>query len=227
MVRNESTEHCPGFASCAIPEVKAGNMVENSHTGVSTRCALDEKEHWYALRTTYGRERQAYEYIVNNGGKAFYPTIRVTKEISGKRKVMEESRLPNIFFAYGTEKQIQDFVYDNVHLPFLRFYYRYFRQGANKVKEPMIIPDRQMDSLMIICKADAEDIIISSKAIEKFTKGQLVRITEGKFNGVVGRVARYQGQQRVAVEIDGLMTVITAYVPSAFLKYEEHPLGIQ
>ena len=78
-----------------------------------------------------------------------------------------------------------------------------------------------MESLMIICKAESENIIISSKTIEKFAKGQPVRITEGKFKGVMGRVARYQGQQRVAVEIEGLMTVITAYVPSAFLKYED------
>lgn len=221
MVNKENTEHSPGFASCAIPEVKTCNMVDNSYTGVSTRYAHNEAEHWYALRTTYGREKLAYEYILNKGGKAFYPTIRVTKEISGKRKVVEESRLPNIFFAYGTENKIKEFVYDNIHLPFLRFYYHYFRQGGNRVKEPMIIPNRQMESLMIICKAESENIIISSKTIEKFAKGQPVRITEGKFKGVMGRVARYQGQQRVAVEIEGLMTVITAYVPSAFLKYED------
>ena len=125
--------------------------------------------------------------------------------------------MPNIFFAYGTENKIKEFVYDNIHLPFLRFYYHYFRQGVNRVKEPMIIPNRQMESLMIICKAESDNIIISSKTIEKFAKGQPVRITEGKFKGVMGRVARYQGQQRVAVEIEGLMTVITAYVPSAFL----------
>lgn len=46
----------------------------------------------------------------------------------------------------------------------------------------------------------------------------MVRIVNGKFTGVVGRVARYQGQQRVAVVIDGLLTVATAYIPSVFLE---------
>ena len=41
---------------------------------------------------------------------------------------------------------------------------------------------------------------------------------DGKFRGVTGIVARYQGQQRVGVVIDGLLTVVTAYIPSAFLK---------
>lgn len=54
--------------------------------------------------------------------------------------------------------------------------------------------------------------------VHKFKTGQMVRIVNGKFTGVVGRVARYQGQQRVAVVIDGLLTVATAYIPSVFLE---------
>ena len=54
--------------------------------------------------------------------------------------------------------------------------------------------------------------------IQKFQAGQTVRVIDGVFKGVVGKVARYHGQQRVAVVIDGLLTVATAYVPSAFLE---------
>ena len=35
---------------------------------------------------------------------------------------------------------------------------------------------------------------------------------------MIGRVARWQGQQRVGVVVDDLVTVVTAYVPSAFLE---------
>ena len=54
--------------------------------------------------------------------------------------------------------------------------------------------------------------------VPKFEKGQLVKVTDGVFKGVVGRVARWQGQQRVGVVVDDLVTVVTAYVPSAFLE---------
>ena len=53
--------------------------------------------------------------------------------------------------------------------------------------------------------------------IPKFEKGQMVRVVDGAFKGVVGRVARWHGQQRVAVVVDELVTAVTAYVPSAFL----------
>ncbi|WP_368043386.1 hypothetical protein [uncultured Prevotella sp.] len=46
----------------------------------------------------------------------------------------------------------------------------------------------------------------------------MVRIIDGKFKGVTGTVARYLGQQRVGIVIDGLLTLTTAYVPSAFIS---------
>ena len=149
---------------------------------------------------------------------AFYPTTNVVKLIKGKRKVVTESRLPNIFFAYGTEEQLKSFVYDNVNLPFLRFYYRHIHVGRRIEKTPLIVPDYQMESLKIICAADADNTIVSLGEVPKFEKGQLVRVIDGAFKGVTGRVARWQGQQRVGVVVNDLVTVCTAYVPSAFLE---------
>lgn len=155
------------------------------------------------------------------GITAFYPTTSVVKLIKGKRKVVTVSRLPNIFFAYGTEEEIKTFVYDNVNLPFLRFYYRHIHIGRKIEKTPMIVPNYQMDSLKIICAADVDNTIVTLDEVPKFKKGQLVRVIDGAFKGVIGRVARWQGQQRVGVVVDELVTVCTAYVPSAFLEIVE------
>ena len=219
---------CAGLTSNALPEAQSTVSAESSQTGVSTRSALlketikrqhsEKVPHWYALRCTYGREKAAYDYLVNNGITAFHPTTHVVKLINGKRKVVTESRLPNIFFAFGTEEQIKSFVYDNVNLPFLRFYYRHVHVGRRIEKIPMIVPDYQMESLKIICAADADNTIVSLIEVPKFEKGQLVKVIDGVFKGVVGRVARWQGQQRVGVVVEDLVTVVTAYVPSAFLK---------
>ena len=124
-----------GFISNALPEAQSFIKAESSHTGVSTRSAHlavmpkaqtgEDTPHWYALRCTYGREKTAYDYMKSKGVTAFYPTINSVKLINGKRKVVTESRLPNIFFAYGTEEQLKTYVYDNINLSFLRFYYRH------------------------------------------------------------------------------------------------------
>lgn len=181
--------------------------------------------HWYALRVTYGREKKAYDYLVGKHVEAYHPTIKTVKEVDGKRKTVEESRLPNIFFARGTEEKIKSFVYDNVNLPHLRFYYRHIHEGARVIKEPLIVPDYQIESLKIICASEADDVIIVPPEIRKFQTGQTVRVIDGVFKGVIGKVARYHGQQRVAITIDGLLTLASAYVPSAFLEKIEDRLS--
>lgn len=180
------------------------------------RSSFNDK-HWYALRTTYSREQQAYDYITAHGGTAYLPTINVHKEIEGKHVTKRESRIPNILFAYGTLQEIQHFVYDNINLPYLRFYYSQERFNGNIVRRPLIVPERQMESLRILCAIDDGNIALVPQTDTHFHKGQEVRITQGRFAGITGRVARYQGQQRVAVIIDGLITIATAYIPTAFL----------
>ena len=226
-----------GLASDVLPEAQSNDNAESSRTGVSTNCALsgtnirkpvfseiykkrreENIPQWYALRTTYGREKKAYDYMIGKGVTAFYPTQTKVKLINGKRKEVTESLLPNIFFAYGTLNQIKSFVYDNVNLPFLRFYYRHTHVGSRIDKTPMVVPASQMESLRIICAAETDNTIITLAEVPKFKKGQLVKVTDGAFKGVIGRVARWQGQQRVAVVVEELVTVVTAYVPSAFLE---------
>ena len=177
-----------------------------------------EVPHWYALRVTYGREKKAYDYLVEKNVEAFYPTIKTVTLIGGKRRKVEKSRLPNIFFARGTEKEIKSFVYDNANLPYLRFYYRHFHFSIGRLKEPLIVPDYQIENLKIICAAEQQGVLILPYDVQKFKTGQMVRIIEGDFKNFVGRVARFQGQQRVGITIEGLLTVATAYIPTAFIK---------
>ena len=222
---NKMFPSCAGLISNALPEAQESINPKDSQPGVSTKSTLlsttnhsKDIPHWYALRTTYGREKKAYDYMTAKGITAFYPTIDVVKVIKDKRTVVTESRLPNIFFAYGTEEQLKSFVYDNVNLPFLRFYYRHTHIGSRIERTPLIVPDSQIESMKIICAADTNKTIVSLVDLPKFDKGQLVRVIDGAFMGVIGKVAKYQGQQRVGVVVEGLGTMCTAYVPSAFIQ---------
>lgn len=222
------TPPCAGLTPNVLPEAQSTISAVSSHTGVSTRNVhtgttlkqqkQEDTPHWYALRCTYGREKAAYDYFVAKGIIAFYPTTNAVKIINGKRKVVAESRLPNIFFAFGTEKQIKTFVYDNDNLPYLRFYYRHEHIGRRIIKTPLIVPKYQIESLKIICTAETNDIIVSLSSVPNFQAGQMVRVIDGAFKGVIGRVKRWQGQQRVGVVIGNMATFVTAYVPSAFLE---------
>ena len=210
---------CVGVKSSALPEVRKLFLAENSDTGVSTSNAPSTSKHWYTMRTTYGREQKAYDFIVSNGGTAFLPLIKQERVIKGKKTIVDVSRIPNIFFVYGTEDEVKAYAFDNVHLPFLRFYYESHHEGVTLIKEPLIVPDRQIQSLQILCQAEAKDIrFVPDEMIPKFQEGESVVITQGEFKGIEGKVARWHGQQRVAIIIEGLCVIVTAYVPSAYLE---------
>lgn len=75
-----------------------------------------------------------------------------------------------------------------------------------------------MMNFIRITSIDNEHIKVVAPELCHYKNGDLVRVTEGDFAGVEGRVARVSGQQRVVVEIEGLCIVTTAYIPSAFIE---------
>lgn len=188
-------------------------------TDLPTGVSIDNvRSQWYVLRATYGRERRAADYLQSCGIDTYCPTHTIVRIIGGHRREVEEPLLPNIFFAYASEDTLKTYVYDNVNLSYLRFYYRYTGSRGNVARVPLIVPDRQIKALRLITSAAEDNIILTTEEIAKFRLGRPVRILRGSFAGLIGRVARYQGQQRVGITIPGLLTAATAYIPTAFLE---------
>lgn len=217
-----------GLTSGVLP-AKETSLQTDAHQGVSTHCAPPASHssesmyiptsHWFVLRATYGRERQAYEYMKAHHITVFHPTRTVYRKVEGKVKAFKESYIPNLLFAYGPTEVIESFVYDNNHLPYLRFYCRCFWNKGLYERKPIIIPDKQMkDFISISNQATEQDIIITTGTVKQLAKGQPVRILQGPFKGVEGFIFRYKHQQRVAVVIKGVATAITAYVPTAYVE---------
>lgn len=222
------------FAPGALPQVSDSSPLVGAKetNGVSTDCAhfvgggvklpfgksIPAPPAWYALRVTYGRVKQAYDYLVDKGVEAFCPMHKVYVQVGGKRRAVMRAVLPNIFFAFGTEAEIQSYVYDNVNLPYLRFYYRHLHEGKRIRKVPLLVPEAQIETFRIICRCAEDDTFFTPDEIRLFERGEEVRVTRGPFAGVKGRVARFKGQQRVGIYIDGVATVATAYVPNAYLE---------
>ena len=105
-------------------------------------------------------------------------------------------------------------------LSYLRFY-------RNKTKPlnlqdgkhpPLIIDNTEMINFIRLTSIDDEHVRMVDVQYCHYKSGDLVRIIDGKFKGIIGRVARVAGQQTVVVEIEGLCLVATAYVPSAFIE---------
>lgn len=173
---------------------------------------------WYVIRTSYGRVTKACAILDSCSIRRYMPLHRVVKVVKGKRKSIMEPLLPSIVFVYTDPTTIDTFMRRPDVRTFMTYYYNHFEVSSNGLNPPLVVPDSSMDNFIRATSVDNEHIMVVSPQLCHFKSGDIVRIIEGEFEGVEGRVARAAGQQRVIVELKGVCLVATAYIPTAFLK---------
>lgn len=200
------------FAPDAIPEAK------NIKTGVSVRYVPAPDKQWYVFRASYGREDQAQEQIIADGTYAYIAKRHTRKIVNGKTKKVIETLIPNLLFVYTTSAKADEYIKDTPSLSYLSYYYNHFATDNNHKNPPLTIPTREMENFILATSRGSEHMMFVQPSQCHFKGGEAVRVTDGAFRGVVGRVARVAGQQRVVVNLSGIGLVSTAYIPTAFLQ---------
>ena len=185
---------------------------------VSLGYEYDPQKSWYVLRATYGREKKAYDYIVNDGTVAYLPLRYIEKRVLGRKKRILAPLLPNILFVYAEKSKIDEYVKQTPELSFLRYYFNHLETDANGTNPPLTIAYSEMNNFIDVTSVDDTHLKVVDLSQCHFKSGDKVRITGGAFAGVQGYVARVAGQQRVVVTIEGLCSVATAYIPTAFIE---------
>lgn len=226
--RDGSMSQHTGFAPDVHPEAagsQTGESVENVRqeteeeiSEAEKRYPRDDKRQWYVLRATFNRARQAYGSITTGGTSAYIPMRYVCRLLNNHRTHRLEPFIPNLIFVYCTKEQAEKLVRDTPDMPYLSYYYNHFRLEDGK-NIPLTIDYDSMMNFINATIACNEHTMMVKPGNVRYKTGDLVRIKEGDFKNVEGRVARVAGQQRVVVEIKDFGLIATAYIPSGFLEY--------
>ena len=214
-VKNGRTEETPQSVRLtpdAFPEAKS------SKTGVSVRYVPDGSNHWYVFRASYGREDLASDYLIDDGTYSYIAKRKIRKAINGKQKKVTESLIPNLLFVYTSSDKAEEYIKDTPALSYLTYYYDHFKSDRNHKNPPLIVPQNEMENFILATSCGSEHLMFVTKEQCHFRGGETVRVTDGAFRGVEGRVARVSGQQRVIVSVTNVGLISTAYVPTAFLQ---------
>ena len=204
-----------GFTPNVLPEA------QSLQTGVSSRYARQEGHEWFVLRATYNRVNAAVEKAKKNSIKTYVPMHYVQKITVGKKKRIQQPLLPNFLFIYATREKADGFVKKTVDesSSFIKYYLdKTLPPEANGKNPPLVIPYNAMINFIKATSTDSDHVRIVTADQCHYKSGDSVRVVAGDFKGVVGKVARIAGQQRIVVEISGLCMVATAYIPSAYLE---------
>ena len=177
-----------------------------------------ETSQWYVLRVSYGRAEKANDLLTSKGIETFLPLHTVYKVIHGKRSKRRVPLLPNFLFVQTTHHIIETLLKSTPDFSFITFYFNHFETNDNGKNPPLVVPKKEMDNFIKLTDIDDEHIRVVDQSQLRYCKGDIVRVTDGAFCGIVGKVAKITGQQRVVVEIPGLCNIATAYIPKAFLE---------
>jgi transcription antitermination factor NusG len=209
--RGESNPPSTGFTPDAFPEAKS------SKTGVSVRYVPEPDKNWYVFRVSYGRADKASDYLVEDGTYSYIARKIVEKYVDGKRKRYLQPLIPNLLFAYTTPEKAKEYTGHKSKLSYLSFYYNHFRL-TDGLNPPLTIPDDEMIRFIHATCNMNRHLLFVQPCQCRFKGGEQVRVIEGPFAGVEGRVARVAGQQRVVISLSGIGLISTAYIPTAFLR---------
>lgn len=212
--RGRSRSPYVGLTSNVLPEA------QRSYTGVSSDYVQKVNYEWFVLRVTYNRTQKAHGIISTSDVQSYMPMHYVIKKEIGKKKRILQPLLPNLIFVYTTREAVNSIIKKkDEDTPILKYYLDKTRpKETNGKHPPLTIPFDAMTNFIKATSTESDHVRIVSNEQCHYKSGDIVKVIDGEFKGVTGRVARIAGQQRVVVEIAGLCMVATAYIPSAFLE---------
>ena len=125
----------------------------------------------------------------------------------------------NLLFVYATAQEAEKYVRDSKESEYTTYYYNHFYTDQRGQNPPLTISSKDMEPFVRITALQDEHVMEVDIKKCRFVSDEMVRVTFGPFEGVIGRVARVTRQNRVVVYIKGLDTCITtAYIPSHYLE---------
>ena len=213
--RGRSRSTHVGLTSNVLPEA------QRSQTGVSSDYVQKANHEWFVLRVIYNRTQKACDIISTANVQSYMPMHYVIKKEIGKKKRILQPLLPNLFFVYATREAVNSIIKKKgEETSVLKFYLDKTKPLEENGKHPpLTIPFTSMTNFIKATSTDSEHVRIVSAEQCHYKSGDIIKVIDGEFKGVTGRVARIAGQQRVVVEISGLCLVATAYIPTDFIKF--------
>ena len=200
--------------------------ISKNKGGVSVENVPNANRQWFVLRVTYGRIVKAKAFIEAKGLECYVPLRYKEVKKQGKKRIATTTLLPSFIFVHATVEQVETLLHDNKVVAnesraLLSYYFDHTiqRQGNSNRNPPLTIRDEAMNNFIRLNSIKNPYVIPVTSNNVQFKLGDNVIVTEGKFKGVHGRVARIAGQQRVIVELFDECLVATAYVPKEAMKH--------
>ncbi len=158
---------------------------------------------WFALYVQPRKEKVVEKELLKIGYEVYLPLKQELRQWKDRKKLIEVPLIPSYVFMNIEEREMWDIVRINGCVKFIWF------NG-----KPCPIPDNQIDSIKLLLEKKVE---IEQTSINP-SSGDLVKIIEGDFIGLVGVFLHKKGKNNFAVRISSLGIDLTITIDES--KFE-------
>ena len=191
------------------------DLLLDSARAYSNSPNIDNGCSWYALRVSYSRELKVQAQLREAGVRTFVPMVWRRCPVKPGMTKEERKLVPavnNLCFVYWTKPEIESYIRSFGEKSPVHFYWDRTTSSA------LVVPEKAMEDFIKVSASMDEDLIYITEITEKLREGQAVRVKEGPFKGVEGKVVRIKKSRRVLVELPGMLAVATTFVDPSFLE---------
>lgn len=170
---------------------------------------------WYALRVSYSRELKIQAQLQAAGVRTFVPMIWRRCPVGAGVTQTSKKLVPavsNLCFVHWTKHEIENYIRSFGEKSPVHFYW------DRTTSSPLVVPDKAMEDFIKVSASMDEDLIYLTEITEKLREGQVVRVKEGPFKGVEGKIVRIRKSRRILVELPGMLAVATTFVNPSSLE---------
>ena len=188
------------------------NNTDSSEVGCPKINSVGVPFSWYALRVSYSRELKVQSQLQARGVRTFVPMMWKKTEVAGQVEKKLVPAVNNLCFVYWTKSEIDEYIKGFGDKSPVHFYW------DRTTSSPMVIPEKAMEDFIKVSSSSDDEIIYITQIDSKLREGQNVRVIEGPFCGVEGKVVRIRKSRRILVELPGMLAVATTYVSPSMLE---------
>ncbi len=159
---------------------------------------------WHVLRATYARELKVQDQLRENNIRTFIPMMWKDKKLV--------PAITGLVFAQATREALDTYIRSFGETRPVNYYW------DRTTDAPLTVPTKAMEDFIAVASTLDPDLIYLTEISAKLREGQTVKVKEGPFKGVEGKIVRIRKSRRVLVELPGTLAVATTFVSPVELE---------
>ena len=125
---------------------------------------------------------------------------------TGKQQKTLVPAITGLVFAQATREALDSYIRSFGDARPVNYYW------DRTTNAPLTVPAKAMEDFITIASTLDEDLIYLTEVSDKLREGHRVKVKEGPFNGVEGKIVRIRKSRRILVELPGMLAVASTYV---------------